>query len=325
MALTSTVRRRWMQSAGIGLALILSLGDMARAAEEDLQRLERQQGEYSRQLEALQERLEEARSRPSPERDELLAARARVAEARAAHDAEGSEASAARLQNAEFRLALSERRFDKAHREVESLARQVAELEQRLVANRQSREQLQRRQTRQREQRQREEAEAAQREIRRLRALLAAREAEAAEELGNHPPAEPSQDAADSPGPEPSRPAPAEDSQAPGSPQLLDDPQQVLALLTRAEQLLSDEARPNLVNRILHLKHGNHSRAYTLRALGEEAYRAELELEAGALELVVGLNRWPLTLSASGRHVLLYFTDESPPTLYLYPSELEAN
>src|SRR5690625_4502029 len=114
MALTSTVRRRWMQSAGIGLALILSLGDMARAAEEDLQRLERQQGEYSRQLEALQERLEEARSRPSPERDELLAARARVAGARAAHDAAGSEASAARPQNAELRLAPGEGRVRNA-------------------------------------------------------------------------------------------------------------------------------------------------------------------------------------------------------------------
>lgn len=294
--------------------------------------LEQQQSLYEVDLKSLLRSLDELEDRPLPARAELAEARMQLEQARTARDLDPSDTNMARVQNAEFRLALSEHRFSKANREATALQQRIAALESRLQANQLSltstREQIRAQQVlvrqlqqqrlsaehQSREQqleRQRAETAAAQQEVLRLRALLEVQEQTVAahSESGAQPTAEPTEAATG------------------GSKLiLLTERQDVLALLTAVHHSLdTSDPRRVLVNRILHIKRGDDSRAHTLKALSTEQYRTEAQLEAGLNVLVIGFHQWEVDVPSTGHYVFFYdLNDSAAPQLRMYSKQLES-
>ncbi len=66
----------------------------------------------------------------------------------------------------------------------------------------------------------------------------------------------------------------------------------------------------------------------SLKALGNNQYRGSGKFTAGEYEIVMGFNRWPLTLSSSDAGDLVFLldsSDEKSPHLVIYNSALEGS
>jgi len=102
--------------------------------------------------------------------------------------------------------------------------------------------------------------------------------------------------------------------------------------------LSAKKGRPTTFNKMIIVKHSTtaedliKSISYTLRSLGQDRYRAQIRLQPGQNQLVVGFNRWRLSASdvapsagnsSTGYIVVMNNSDPELPELLLYRSNLQ--
>jgi hypothetical protein len=84
------------------------------------------------------------------------------------------------------------------------------------------------------------------------------------------------------------------------------------------------------INDVLYIRSPNRKATnkdkVTLKALGQEQYRGETEVEPGRYDLVIGLNKWPFEFAAGDQGTFVFLYDNSnpqKPQLLLYNRALE--
>ena len=322
--------------------------------------LEREQAQLNQQIAAKQQQITTLRNRPSPEQAELTEAQQVVTDARAAYKANPNGENEAKVKNAEFKYTLVERKYSKAHADVEALVEEVDKLRQQVAAKQQqiksaaqqaseqqaaatsqqqqrlAEERAKRQQQEQELQRTKQETETQQREIERLKALLAAKEAAAAKPVEAPKPAAPEAAktaAAATPAASPAQSAPAANTttNTTGLYKLVSQQEVVQELQAMEKRLASTGDRDRGgVSDVMYVKRPNtkatNKDRVALKSLGHEQYRGETQIDTGSYELVIGFNRWTVDIAAGegGNLVILYDNSEAKkPRLFIYNQKLE--
>lgn len=347
----------------IGVAGVITVAGMlgsaafAQDARAQQTAIEKDIATLNQQIAGKQQQINALRNRPSPEQAEVAAAQKALADARAELKANPGSDAEGRVRNAEFKLKLAQIKLDKSNGDIETLSDDIDRLKQQIASRqqqlkeaaskadeaadsaaqqKQAEERARRQQRDQELARAKQEAEAARKEIERLKAALATKET--AEEKATPTAAVAAPAPAPAPAPVPAATAAIAKSGPAATPAAaagsglvrLASQQQVLHALQEVSQRTADADTRRAINQSLYVKAPNSTATnkdkITLRGLGNNQYRGSSTVAAGQYEVVLGFNRWPLTVAAgeAGEQVfLLDYSDEKKPRLVMYNSALE--
>lgn len=326
--------------------------------------LEKDISTLNQQIASKQQQVKALRNRPSPEQAELANAQKALNDARADLKANPGAEAEGKARNAEFKFKLAEIKYDKSHAEVEALNDEVDRLKQQVASKQQqikdtpkpsaepsvdpqqqqklADERAKRLQQEQELARSKQEADNAHKEIERLKAALASKEASEAKAAAAAPVPAVAAVAAAPVKAEPAKAEPVKASAAVASNNgaskmsKLDSQQTVLhALQNTAQRVAAASASPanrRTSDQSIYVKSpsatATNKDRVSLKGLGNNQYRGNNKFTAGEYEIVMGFNRWPLTLASSDAGELVFLldaSDEKSPHLVIYNSALEGS